>query len=90
MIFNYACTRDFIQRGQLDLTIQYPLSGGAVLNNGFDGFSITLIVYDIDENLLLTENAPNFKKDDIKFPQAFNNNNIHTFNDDPFNKKMGY
>ena len=91
LLFNYSANKSFLQSGNFELIITYPLQTGAgaptILNNGFDHFSITLLIYDIDEDLLLTQNTVEVSKEDYKKPQTFLNNNLHTFQLDNYNKK---
>lgn len=90
MLYNYSIDKIFLQRGEVELIIQYPNSTNLVQASCFDNFVITFIIYDIDEDLLLTENTTEFKKEHLKYPQTFLNNTENTFNTMSFNKKVGY
>jgi hypothetical protein len=90
MLFNYSVDTTFLQRGSLDLIIQYPNNQFLVQANCFDTFAITFIIYDIDEELLLTENTPEYKKEHLKYPQTYLNNTETSYNTQSFNKKLGY
>jgi hypothetical protein len=90
MLFNYSVDKTFLQRGSLDLVIQYPNNQFLIQANCFDTFAITFIIYDIDEELLLTENTPEYKKEHLKYPQTYLNNTETSYNTQSFNKKLGY
>jgi hypothetical protein len=94
MLFNYSVEKSFLQSGTFELIITYPLTTtGApptILSNGFDHLTFTLLIYDIDEDLLLTQNTTEVKRDDYKKPQTYENNNIHTYGLDNYNKKKGF
>ena len=90
VLFNFSVDKTFLQRGSLDLTIQYPNNQFLIQANCFDTFAITFIIYDIDEELLLTENTPEYKKEHLKYPQTYLNNTETSYNTQSFNKKLGY
>ena len=87
MLFNYTIDKTFLQRGELELIIQYPNGTNLIEATCFDTFAITFIIYDIDEDLLLSQNATNFEKSHLKYPQTFLNNTENTFNTLSFNKR---
>ena len=62
MLFNYTIDKTFLQRGELELIIQYPNGTNLIEATCFDTFAINFIIYDIDEDLLLSQNATNFEK----------------------------
>ncbi len=70
MLFNFSVDKTFLQQGSLDLIIQYPNNQFLPQANCFDTFAITFIIYDIDEELPLTENTPEYKKEHLKYPQT--------------------
>lgn len=90
VLFNYSVDKTFIQRGSLDLIIQYPNNTFLTQANCFDNFAITFVIYDVDEELLLTENTTEYKKEHIKCPQTYLNNTPTSYNTQSFNKKVGY
>ena len=90
MLFNYSIDRTFLQRGEMELIIQYPNNINLVQASCFDDFAITFIIYDIDEELLKTDNTTDALKEHLKYPQTFLNNTENTFNTQTFNKKLGY
>ena len=90
MLFNYSIDKTFLQRGELELIIQYPNNQFLIQATCFDTFAITFIIYDIDEDLLLSENTTDFKKEHLQHPQTFLNNTENIFNTQSFNKKLGY
>jgi len=90
MLFNYSVDKTFLQRGELELIIQYPNNQYLIQASCFDTFAITFIIYDIDEDLLLSENSSDYKKEHLRHPQTFLNNTENTFNTQSFNKKVGY
>ena len=90
LLFNYSVDKTFIQRGSLDLIIQYPNNQFLIQANCFDTFSITFVIYDVDEELLLTDNTTEYKKEHIKCPQTYLNNTPTSYNTQSFNKKVGY
>lgn len=90
VLFNFSVDKTFLQRGSLDLIIQYPNDQFLLQANCFDTFAITFIIYDIDEELLLTENTSEYKKEHLKYPQTYLNNTETSYNTQSFNKKLGY
>jgi len=90
MLFNYAIDKTFLQRGEMELIIQYPNNTNLVQASCFDNFVITFIIYDIDEELLKSDNTTDALKEHLKYPQTFLNNTENTFNTQAFNKKLGY
>lgn len=89
-LFNYSIDKTFLQRGELELIIQYPTDTSLRQGTCFDTFAITLIIYDIDEDLLISENAGEFEKAHLKYPQTFLNNTENTDNIQQYSKKKGY
>jgi hypothetical protein len=90
MLFNFSVDKTFLQRGSLDLIIQYPNTQFLTQANCFDTFAITFIIHDVDEELLLTENTPEYKKEHLKYPQTYLNNTETSYNIQSFIKKFVY
>jgi hypothetical protein len=90
ILFNYSVDKTFLQRGEVDLILQYPTDTTLRQGTCFDTFAITFIIYDIDEELLLTENTSEYKKEHLKYPQTYLNNTETSYNTQSFNKKLGY
>ena len=90
ILFNYSVDKTFLQRGEVDLILQYPTDTTLRQGTCFDTFAITFIIYDIDEELLLTENTSEYKKEHLKYPQTYFNNTETSYNTQSFNKKLGY
>jgi len=90
MLFNYAIDKNFLQRGEVELIVQYPNNTYLIQASCFDTLAITFIIYDIDEDLLLSENAGEYEKAHLKYPQTFLNNTENTDNIQQYSKKKGY
>lgn len=70
-MYNFPITKTFLQQGQLDLMITYPISAGNV--QVLDKFTLSVIIYDIDEEDLLLKDTPEWKKEHIKMHYPQNN-----------------
>ena len=56
MLYNFSISQNFFQNGYVEFEIQYPDID--LLIDSLDRFSITLVVYDIDEQELLLKDTP--------------------------------
>ena len=70
-MYNFPVSKSFLQQGQLDLMVTYPVSAGNVQN--LEKFAFSVIIYDIDEEDLLLKDTPEWKKEHIRMQYPQNN-----------------